>query len=293
MSTEVRFGWLADQRLPWQAMLARTIDVERLGYGSVWLSDHLFDESNRWLLDCWTSAAALLAAVPRIEVGTLVAANTLRHPALTAHMAHTAAQIAPARFVLGLGAGGSAEEHRAIGVPFPDLAERTSRLDDACALLRTAKGSSPAAFDGNYYRLPACGAQPDAATDPLPILVGGASQRVLDIAARHADRWTIWADPETAAARREALAASCAASNRDIADIRCGAIAMMIPEHLPNRFPDESWPATLAGNADQMLELVECYADAGIEDVVVCEFAIAPDRQHEALVWFAENVVET
>ena len=103
----MQFGWLADQRMPWACLARMTKHVEQLGYDGVWLSDHLADEGGGWLLDGWTALGAILGCVPRIEAGTLVASNSLRVPLLTAHMARTLADIAPGRFVLGLGAGGS------------------------------------------------------------------------------------------------------------------------------------------------------------------------------------------
>src|SRR5436305_2745195 len=143
-SHRMQFGWLAEQRFKWAELLDMTRRVEQLGFDSVWLSDHLADEEDGWLLDAWTTLGAILGCVPRIEAGTLVASNSLRPPLLTAHMARTLADIAPGRFILGLGAGGSRDEHRRVGVAFDDLERRVTALRKACVLIRrTTTGDSP------------------------------------------------------------------------------------------------------------------------------------------------------
>ncbi|SRR6266545_4334398 len=283
----MRFGWLAEQRLSWFNLFQRAVAVQRLGYRSVWLSDHLIDDEGRWLLDCWTSAAGL-AAVPDIEIGTLVAANTLRHPAITAHLTRSLAQITGGRFVLGIGAGGSVEEHVAIGMPFPQLAERVALLNEACAAIRGMLDGTPADVAGKYYRLRMTGGDPTG----VPLLVGGASRAVLEVAARHANRWTVWADPEGIAAGRAELATRCVAEGRDVRDIRCGAIVMVIPAHLPARESAEGWPAVLAGDADAMQAQVRRYANSGAEEIVVCDYAVEEEARMQALQWFAEQVVD-
>src|SRR5512138_526182 len=56
----------------------------------VWYADHFMpnapDTSTPWP-EAWMTLAALGATVPRIRIGTLVAGNTYRHPAVLAKMA--------------------------------------------------------------------------------------------------------------------------------------------------------------------------------------------------------------
>lgn len=264
----MRFSWLADQRLAWPELRAQGTAVERAGYDTIWLSDHVFAESDSWLLDCLTTASALGTAVPKIGIGTLVAANTFRHPPLLAQATLSLDRITGGRFVLGIGAGGSREEHQELGISFPPIAERTEQLGEACAVIR--------------------GILRDQGAD-IPLLVGGVGPHVLDVAARHANRWTVWAEPDTAARLHGRLAEHCRAAGRNIADIRCGAITMINPTHLPAR-SDGPWEAVMAGDRSAMRDQVARYADAGIDELVVCEYAVAPNSRAESLEWFAEQV---
>jgi alkanesulfonate monooxygenase SsuD/methylene tetrahydromethanopterin reductase-like flavin-dependent oxidoreductase (luciferase family) len=273
----LRIGWLADQRLPWSQLLGYVEEVERAGYDSVWLSDHLADEDGRWLQDPWTTLGALLARVPRVEMGTLVAANGLRAPLLTAQMARTLDDIGSARFVLGLGAGGSRSEHRWCHVAFPDLDQRVAELHDACQLLARSIGrDSPFPHVAGSPR-----------RSPVPLLIGGTSRAILQIAARCADRWTVWGDPDELRSHGAVLSELAVSAGRRPADIRRGAIAMLLPDHLPERGDPAAWPAVLSGDELAIVGQLDRYAAAGVTDLVVCDYGLRPADRSDGLNWFA------
>jgi alkanesulfonate monooxygenase SsuD/methylene tetrahydromethanopterin reductase-like flavin-dependent oxidoreductase (luciferase family) len=210
-------------------------------------------------------------AVPCLEIGTLVSANTLRPAAVTGAMAATLARIGPGRFVLGLGAGGSREDHDPFGIPFPSFTARVSALDHACGLIRSVLRST-------------------AGAEGTPLLIGGGSQAVLRLVARHADRCVLWATPQEAADLRGRLVEECSAVGRDPAVIDCGAIVMLRPAHLRQRFSQEGWP-TLDGSAAAMRDQVEAYRLSGFERVIVSEYTLAEEDQAAALDWFACDVM--
>ncbi len=97
--------------------------ASRLAVGPIdrlWIWDHLMGRGapERSVLEATTLAAAALALSPNLHVGTLVLDVTKRHPALTAKIAATLDAIAPGRFTLGIGAGGDAAEHDALGMAY-------------------------------------------------------------------------------------------------------------------------------------------------------------------------------
>jgi alkanesulfonate monooxygenase SsuD/methylene tetrahydromethanopterin reductase-like flavin-dependent oxidoreductase (luciferase family) len=274
-SRHIHLGWLVDQRLDWANLLDTTERVKRLGFDSVWLSDHLTDEQGSWLLEPWTTLGALLARVPHLEAGTLVASNSLRPPLLTAHMARTLADIAPGRFVLGLGAGGSREEHLAVGVAFDDIKRRAAALRDACELIRrTTAAISPKAdtLDGR---------------PPVPLLLGGGGDTILRLAGTLADRWAVWGTPAELAAKGAVVSAAAREAGRDPGSIRRGAIVMLLPDHLPERPNQDSWPAELRGDEQAVSAQLAEYAQAGVDDLIVCDYGIEPGCRLAALAWLA------
>lgn len=184
----------------WDAMFGAARAAERNGLDAVWLSDHPFavgpDGTTSGALEPVVSAAALARAIPRIRVGTLVLAGTMRAPSLLAHSVRGA----HARLIAGLGAGWYEAEHRAFGIALPSYADRVARVEAAIDEL-------------------------DALGDARPeILVGGSGARILDVAARRADAWNVaWdLDPAIFHSLTARLDDAIARVGRDPATLRRG-----------------------------------------------------------------------
>jgi alkanesulfonate monooxygenase SsuD/methylene tetrahydromethanopterin reductase-like flavin-dependent oxidoreductase (luciferase family) len=275
----MRFGWLAEQRLPWAQLIECVELVEQLGYDGVWLSEHLSDEDGRWFLDAWTTLGAILGRIPRIEAGTLVASNSFRAPLLTAHMARTLADIAPGRFVLGLGAGGSRDEHQRVGVTFEGLDRRVAELAHACQVVRRATAS-----DSPWQST-------DSGRPAIPLLLGGGGSSILRLAGQAADRWAIWGTAAELASKGSLVAEFARNAGRQPDEVRRGAIVMVLPEHLPARPVQTPWPAALRGDQAAVTRQLADYAMAGVQDIIVCDYAVESSFRPAALEWFASLMV--
>ncbi|HEY3522457.1 MAG TPA: LLM class flavin-dependent oxidoreductase, partial [Candidatus Limnocylindrales bacterium] len=79
--------------------------------------------------------------------------------------------------------------HRAYGRPYPDVAERVARLEEAVAVLRALWTGGPVTRPGAFYPLVDADALPVPAPPP-PIVIGGQTRTGARIAARIADGWT-------------------------------------------------------------------------------------------------------
>jgi 5,10-methylenetetrahydromethanopterin reductase len=86
--------------VPQIAALAR--DAELAGFDEVW-----FPDSQLLWRDVFAVATAAAAATSRLTLGTAVTNVVTRHPAVVASAARTVAEVAPGRFVLGVGVGDS------------------------------------------------------------------------------------------------------------------------------------------------------------------------------------------
>lgn len=206
--------------LDWSALRARAAVVERLGYESLWLDDHFWfptrpDEAH---LDALTALTGLAVATERLVLGPLVLCQSYRSPALLAKMTASLAQISGDRLVLGLGAGWMEEEYRAYGYAFPGPRTRLDQLEEALQIVRRMHADRRATFDGAHYRVADAPQLPKPKR--LPIMLGGASERLLRLVARHADAWN---SPNPAwkelGAKRARLLELCAEIGRDPLEI--------------------------------------------------------------------------
>jgi probable F420-dependent oxidoreductase len=129
---------------------------------------------------------AAAAATERLRVGTLVLNNDLRNPVQVAWDVASLDHLSGGRVELGLGAGHTAQEYAACGVPFDSAPVRKARLAEATVALRALLDGERFSAEGEHYHLD--GARTLRAVQArLPILVGGSGRRLLADAAAHAD----------------------------------------------------------------------------------------------------------
>lgn len=175
----------------WADILAMAVAAERIGFDSVWISDHVGfgdpddDWSGAW--EAWTVLAALAAATTRVELGTYVLAMPFRNPALLAKQAETLDEISGGRLILGLGAGWNDIEFQTYGVP---IERRFDRFEDGLRIVTSMLRDGRATHDGSVLSarsavLAPRGPRPDG----LPVMVGATGPRMLRLTAELADHW--------------------------------------------------------------------------------------------------------
>ncbi len=138
--------------------------------------------------------AAALAALCDLEVQTAVYLLPLRHPVPVARQVNSLAQLAPGRFVFGVGIGGEdPAEVRACGV---DPATRGRRMDEALSIVRELLVGEPLTWRGDFFELDEVRIAPPP-REPVPIVVGGRSEAALRRAGRLGDGYlALWTSPE-------------------------------------------------------------------------------------------------
>jgi alkanesulfonate monooxygenase SsuD/methylene tetrahydromethanopterin reductase-like flavin-dependent oxidoreductase (luciferase family) len=231
----VEFGiYLPQVALGFGEMLTRALDVERFGYHSLWLYDHLYAPGLPAApsLEAWTLATALLARTSRLRVGHLVACNNFRHPAILGKMAATLDVISDGRLEFGIGSGSAALEHEQAGLPWGSPRERSERLGEALEII-TRMFSEPGGttWEGKHYAVRDLPSLPAPVQRPRPpVHVGGAGRKfTLPLVARYADVWNV---PTYALDRladlNAALDAECRRIGRDPASIRRSVEAVLV-----------------------------------------------------------------
>jgi probable F420-dependent oxidoreductase len=157
--------------------------VEDLGWSTLTVADHLDDS-----LAPIPALMAAAAATSTLRVGTMVLANDYRHPVMVAKEAATLDVLTGGRFELGMGAGWMTTDYHAAGIPLDRPVLRIDRLAEALAVLRGLWADGPACFIGEHYEVNDLDGRPTPSTPGgPPVVIGGGGERVLRLAAQHAD----------------------------------------------------------------------------------------------------------
>jgi alkanesulfonate monooxygenase SsuD/methylene tetrahydromethanopterin reductase-like flavin-dependent oxidoreductase (luciferase family) len=202
------------QRTDWPGLRDACVAVERHGWDSIWLDDHLLSDEADWRdpkLEGWTALAAVAAVVPRVRLGLLVSSTTFRNPGLIAKLATTLDHISGGRAVLGLGGGWFEREHDAFGIDFgAGFGERLDRLDEATLVIRRLLDGDLVTHQGRFYELRDALCTPRPIQRPMPILIGGSGPtKTLRTTAYYANLWNGYGTPERIAATSEVLRQRC------------------------------------------------------------------------------------
>jgi probable F420-dependent oxidoreductase len=261
---------LDGQRVGFSEIKELALAAEAVGFDSFWLPDHfVYRPHEPDQLGCWevfTFLSALAGVTSTIVLGPLVAATSFRNPALLAKMADALDEISGGRFILGLGAGNWEPEHTAFGYPFD---HRVGRFEEAIQIIAPLLRAGTVDFHGRYYETNACVLRPRGPSPSgPPIWVGTRGERMLRIAARHADAYNaIW--PVTLAqvtAQRERMVAACAAVGRDPAtfDLTAGTFV-----HLPENGRTADDDRAISGTYEEIAAQLRAFADAGVRHLIV------------------------
>lgn len=175
----------------WNTFLAITRQAEKLGYDSVWVSDHLVSPDGRpRALEAWTVLSALAVSTHTIRLGTYVLCNQFRHPSLLAKMASTIDNISGGRLELGVGAGWLRDEHVTFGFSWDKHSVRVERLRESVEIIKKLWTEKHVSYDGKHFKLDKATLEPKPIQKPHPNLwIGGNSAAIRKVVAEVGDGW--------------------------------------------------------------------------------------------------------
>jgi alkanesulfonate monooxygenase SsuD/methylene tetrahydromethanopterin reductase-like flavin-dependent oxidoreductase (luciferase family) len=265
----------------WPDIRALAGYAESAGLDSVWICDHLVNEPPggppEGILEAWTILSALAASTRRVTVGTLVTCVAFRHPALLAKMAATVDGISDGRLVLGLGAGFPGLQYEWYGLPGD---RRLARFEEALRIVAGLLGGQTVTTSGPFHQLHEATLLP-APERRIPLLVAGDGERMLRLAARHAQAWnTAWygAPDELLRARLAAMARALAGQGREAASLRVTVgVSVTDPDHAVVE------EGEFTGSPDALARVIDDYAALGVDELVM---SLAPrsERSVDRLV---------
>jgi len=258
--------------------------AEETGFDSLWLYDHMLyrreDHSTIGIWECWTFLSALAEATHHVDIGTLVACNSFRNPALLAKMATTLDEVSQGRLILGLGAGWNKPEYEAFGWPFD---HRVSRFEEALQIIRPLIKEGKVDFKGKYYQALGCEIRPfGPRPGGLPLMIGCDGKRMLRLTARYADLWNTGylGQAETLVETRTDFLEACHETGRDPATI---GITVLLHVYYPDLMPlpDDLDHPPLAGTSTQIAKAMLAYEQAGVEHIMIHLLPYRPEAIHK------------
>jgi F420-dependent oxidoreductase-like protein len=250
-------------------------------HGFDWISvwDHFYAADATGSPVCLEAIAthtALALSTSRVRCGSLVYSVGYRHPAVLANAIATIDQLSGGRVTLGLGAGWHQGEYDAYGIPFPSPGVRLRQLDEAIQCIRGLLTQDVTTFEGEFFRLHDARCEPKPVQSRLPLWIGGGGERVtMRLAARHADGWNVpFLPPDEYARKIGVLDDHCEREGRDPAAItRAVNVGLAWDEQsLEAQFADLARflrPGVLMGSAQEIVDRIGAYGDAGAEWVIV------------------------
>ncbi|MEW1954525.1 LLM class F420-dependent oxidoreductase [Terrabacter sp. NPDC080008] len=286
MTLDLRIFTEPQQGATYDDLLRVARATEELGFSGFFRSDHYLHmggDGGAGPTDAWTTLAGLARETSTIRLGTLVTSATFRLPGPLAVQVAGVDQMSGGRVELGLGAGWFEAEHTAYGIPFPPLGERFDRLEEQLAVISglwaTPRGAT-FSFEGRHYPVADSPALAKPVQDGgVPIIIGGGGKhRTPALAVQYAaefnaafvsaaDSGRLFERVRTVAkeAGRDPAtltysAAQVVCVGNDEATLRRRAEAI-------GRDVDELRENGLAGSADEVVEKLATFAEAGTERV--------------------------
>ena len=185
----LRLGYKASaEQFGPRQLLDFAISADRLGFDSVWTSDHFqpwrHTDGHAPNALAWLGAAAV--STDRVVLGTSVLTPTLRYnPAVVAQAFATLGCLAQDRVILGVGTGESLNEV-VVGAEWPEQKERFHRLKESVMLIQQLLREDFVTFEGEYYQTHNATLY-DRPERPVPVYIAGSGPAASRLAGRIAE----------------------------------------------------------------------------------------------------------
>ncbi|MGJ3509610.1 LLM class F420-dependent oxidoreductase [Enemella sp. A6] len=291
----------AQQGASYADQLAVARRAEECGYSAFFRSDHLVAMGVEGLpgpTETWTTLGGLARETSTIRLGTLVTAVTFRHPGMLALTVAQVDDMSGGRVEFGLGAGWFEAEHRAYGIPFPDIGGRFDQLEEALQII-TGLWNTPVGekFDhpGPLWPITDSPALPKPVQEPIPVIMGGRGKnRTPQLAARYAGEFNLpFVTREQAAEQFARVADAARAAGRNPDEITwSNALVLCVGKNEAQikqradaigREVDEMRANGLCGTPDEVVDTLGRWSEIGTQRVYLQTLDLS-DLDHLDLV---------
>jgi probable F420-dependent oxidoreductase len=267
--------------------------AERLGWDSVWVTDHLMvprgPEAGEYgvMLEALTALTYVAARHSRVTIGTSVIVPAMRDAPLLAKELATLDVLSGGRLVVGVGVSDKddIDEYTNLGKAerFP---RRGAYLDEAVALWRHLWSGRTDPYVGEFHTLTDFTFLPlPVQRGDIPVWCGGRSERALRRTAELADGYhAAQTGPADLAARAPRLAELTGERGRPMPTLSVRARVEF--------GPSTRSVYTLHGSTDDMVAELLDFSLAGAQEMLLVFDAVRPEDVEAAVERFHQSVIE-
>ena len=155
-----------DERAVYDAALAQMLEAEGLGYHSVWIAEHHFNDYG--LCPAPPVLASYVAArTTTLRLGMGVSLVPLHHPVDLAEQLATVDVLSGGRLDVGVGRGGTLQDYQTFQ---SDRDDSRARVEEGIALMRQCWRGAPFDFKGRFHSAERLHVRPRPVQQPHPPL---------------------------------------------------------------------------------------------------------------------------
>jgi probable F420-dependent oxidoreductase len=262
--------------------------TERLGWSTVWTTDHVLvphadtAEYGR-IYEAILTLAWVGARHPQIRLGTSVIVVPQRNAVLLAKELATLDSLSGGRVVAGVGIGWNRTEYANMAVA-DQFHVRGAYLDETIRLWRHLWSGSSEPFRGRFHTIEDFVFGPLPVQAPLPIVIGGRAEPALRRAGALADGYHSSATgPAGYAKRLEIIAAAAAEADRPMPALSARVRVQF------DGLPETSY--AMRGSPEEMASEVRAFAALGVEHLALSFQTTDPDEVASRAERFDREVV--
>jgi len=288
--SQMRFGVCVPNFRPGaspEGMLAATLTAERLGWHSVWTTDHILVDGSeraadyRHIYEALSVLAWLGGQSSTIRLGISVLVVPMRSAVLLAKELATIDALTKGRLIAGIGIGWNRNEFDNLGVA-DRFGQRGAYVEATVELWRYLWGGGQGPYDGRFDGFGKAYFSPLPTQGPeLPIWIGATAEPALRRVGRIAQGYqSTRTDADTMRERAHIIRAAADAAGRPMP---------ILSARLGVSF-DRPGPV-LAGSSEQMADQVRAFRDAGVRHLALDFRETDPDIVARAIERFDREVI--
>jgi 5,10-methylenetetrahydromethanopterin reductase len=149
-----------------------SIQAEKLGYDSVWITDHF---NNR---NVYVSLSFIANYTDRIRLGPGVTNPYLIHPVMTAQSVASLDEVAPGRVLCGIGAG----DRTSLDIVGAEMTSPVRTVRETVEIIRRQLAREKEGYEGSIYRIKPGAKFNFKVENHIPIYVGAQGPKMLQLA---------------------------------------------------------------------------------------------------------------